>query len=121
VTWIMPEWVPGLKHPMTPRTVFMNCYEIDKVRRVLMARCKICGHTVSKDEKAVKELMYRCDKSTFCGCGEFKTHQVCSLCYDMFHALYANYLMKNRNYFKDMDDKRRAEWEGYKKRENGTT
>lgn len=116
----MAEWVPGLKHSMTPHTVFLNCYEYDLVRKVILARCKICNIQISRDEKAMKELMFRC-VGTACNCGQFITHPVCSLCYDMFHALYVNYLMKNRNYFKDMDDKQRQEWEGYKKRENGTT
>lgn len=99
-------WVPGLKHYLTPRTVFANCTEYDRVRRVLLARCKICDHTVSRDEKAVKELVFKCkDKNCECQKGYgTKAHQVCSLCYDMFHALYANYSMKNRNYFKELDD-----------------
>lgn len=120
VTWIPAEWVQGLKHPMTPRTVFMNCYEYDRVRKVFISRCKICDIQISRDEKVMKELMFRC-VGTACNCKEFKTHPVCSLCYDMFHALYANYSMKNRNYFKDIDDKERAAWDAYKKRENGTT
>ena len=101
------SWIPGLRHYATPRTVFANCTQIDKVRQVLTARCKQCGHTVSRDEKAVKELVFKC-KDLSCDCHKgfgTKAHQVCSVCYDMFHSLYANYLMKNRNYFKDLDDR----------------
>lgn len=107
----MNEWVPGQKHPNTSRTVFMNVSEIDKVRRVLTARCKICGTTVSRDEKAVKELVFKCEDKT-CDCHKMYgaiSHRVCSLCYDMQHALYFNYAMKNRNYFKELDDKEKED------------
>jgi hypothetical protein len=118
--WTCPEWIPGKKHPDTPRTEFMNCWEYDRVRKVIIARCKICNATISRDEKAAKELLFRC-VDTACNCGQHITHPVCCLCYDLFHALYANYGMKNRNYFKDMDDKQRQDWNNYKKRENGNT
>ena len=101
------SWVPGLKHYATPRTVYANCVEYDRVRQILMARCRKCGQTVSRDEKAVKELVFKCG-DTSCDCHKgygTKAHQVCSVCYDMFHSLYANYSMKNRNYFKELDEK----------------
>jgi len=61
------SWVPGLKHYATPRTVFANCTEYDRVRKILSGRCKICGYAVSRDEKAVKELVFVCgDKSCDC-------------------------------------------------------
>lgn len=113
------SWVPGLKHYATPRTVFANCTEYDRVRRVLLARCKICNAAVSRDEKAVKELVFKCDNRG-CDCHKMYgaiSHQVCSLCYDLFHALYANYGMKNRNYFKEIDDKIKEDYDNLKKRE----
>lgn len=100
------SWIPGLKHPATPKTQYMNCYEYDRVRRIITSRCKICDYAVSKDEKAVKELVFVCENKT-CDCHKMHgaiSHKVCSLCYDMFHALYANYIMKNRNYFRELDE-----------------
>jgi hypothetical protein len=101
------SWIPGLKHPETGRTQFLNCHEYDRVRMVLKTRCTICDATVSRDEKAVRELVFIC-KDTACTCKQVygaANHPVCLLCYDMWYALYANYLMKNRNYFKEMDDR----------------
>jgi hypothetical protein len=100
-------WVPGLKHYLTPRVVFSNCTEYDQVHRILPTKCAICRYAVSKDEKAVKELVFKCDDR---GCDCHKplgaiSHQVCFLCYDLFHVLYCNYRMKNRNYFRELDDK----------------
>lgn len=118
------SWIPGLKHYNTPKIVFNNCREYDMVRRALVTRCKICDYVVSRDEKAVKELVFVCDNKS-CDCHKMYgaiSHQVCSLCYDMFHALYANYTMKNRNYFKEIDDKIKQDYLNYRKREreNGT-
>jgi hypothetical protein len=115
-----------MKHPMTPRTVFMNCYEYDRVRKVIIARCKICNIQISRNVKDEKELFFRCT-GTACNCGQMVTHPVCSLCYDMYHALYLNFStgynpgLKDRDYFKKIDDKQRQDWENYKRRENGTT
>lgn len=104
-------WIQGEKHPETPRTVFMNCYEYDRVRRVLLARCRICDHVISRDERAVRELVFVCDDPT-CDCKKMYgaiSHRVCNLCYDMFHALYVNYGMKSMKYFKAIDEKEKAE------------
>jgi len=114
------SWIPGLKHPETPRTEYMNCHDLDRLRRVLIARCSICDYVVSRDEKAVRELIFTC-KDTTCQCQKTgaASHQVCNLCYDLFHALYANYLMKNRNYFREMDDRDRKDYDPDKRRRMG--
>jgi hypothetical protein len=104
------SWIPGLKHPATPKIIYMNCYEYDRVRRAITGRCKICNFVVTRDEKAVRELVFKCG-DTSCDCqrtGLSRPHPVCHLCYDMFHALYANYTMVNRNYFKELDDQDKA-------------
>jgi DNA polymerase III delta prime subunit len=100
-------WTPGVKHPDTGTTVFRNCYEQDKLRRILYARCRICDFVVSRDEAAVKELIYQCNNSS-CECrrpGGSRAHQVCDICYALFHALYMNYQLKNMNYFRELDEK----------------
>ncbi len=104
-------WVQGQKHPDTPRTVFVNVYECDKVRRILKGRCKICGFVISSDEKKVKELVFKCDDSQ-CDCHKMYgaiSHRVCDVCDGMFRALYSNYSLKNMNYFKAIDEKEKAE------------
>lgn len=104
-------WTKGEKHPETPRTVFMNCYEYDKVRRILVARCKICDHVISRDEKAVREIVFVCDDPK-CACKRMYgaiSHRVCSVCYDMFHSLYMNPCMTNMNYFKELDEKEKKD------------
>lgn len=112
-------WTKGEKHPETPRTVFMNCYEYDKVRRILLTRCRICDHVISRDEKAVKELAFVCDDPD-CDCKKMYgaiSHPVCNLCYDMFHALYVNYGMKSMNYFKAIDEKEKRDNDDPKRRD----
>lgn len=104
------QWIPGLKHYSTPTIVHRNCREYDQVRRVLMARCKNCDATISRDELAQRELVYNCGKPT-CECSKSKapkSHTVCLLCYDMFHALYLNYTLKNAHYFHDLDEQDKA-------------
>ena len=105
------SWVSGQKHPDTPRTVFMNCYEYDRVRRILRGRCRSCGYVISEDEKAVKEIAFVC-ADVNCNCHKMYgpiSHRVCSLCYDVFHSLYVNYKLKNVNYFKQIDEKEKAD------------
>jgi hypothetical protein len=100
------SWVPGLKHPATPKIQYMNCFQYDRVRLIISGRCTVCDYVISRDEKAVRELVLKC-KDLNCDCHRAmgaKPHPVCLLCYDMFHALYANYTMKNRNYFRELDD-----------------
>ena len=104
----MNEWTPGLKHPETNILVFKNCYEYDRVRRVLIARCKKCGQVVSTDEQAVKELVFPCsDPNCYCKKSLYatKVHRVCTVCYDMWHSLYMNAQLKNMNYWKELDEK----------------
>jgi hypothetical protein len=102
----------------------MNCYEYDRVRKVIPARCKICDIQISRNLKEERELFFRC-VGTACGCGQMVTHPVCSLCYDMYHALYLNFPsqdspgLKDRDYFKKMDEKQYKEWENEKNRRQG--
>lgn len=104
-------WIQGQKHPDTPRTIFMNVWEYDRVRRVLKSRCQVCGYVVSDDGRQVKEILLKCE-NTQCRCNKMygaMLHQVCDLCYTMFHALYVNHELKNMNYFKNIDEKEKAE------------
>ncbi len=107
--WLKNEdgWDSGSKHPETHPVVFRNCWSQDLVRRVLSGRCHECGYVVSDDAKAVKELLYKC-QDLDCACariGMARTHRVCDACYNIFHSLYINYGMRNRNYFRDFDEK----------------
>lgn len=102
----MKEWTSGDKHPETNLTIFLNCRAYDRVRQVLKTRCRLCPQVISRDEQAVKELIFVCDVIG-CECKipmGSRAHQVCSVCYDMFHALYRNYYLKNMNYFKEWDE-----------------
>lgn len=111
-------WTKNEKHPETPRLVYKNVWGYDQVRRVLKGRCAICGYVVSSDAKAVKEIAFKCGNSQ-CDCNRMygaTSHQVCSLCYDMFYSLYANYGMKDMNYFKNLDEKDKKDFDDYKKR-----
>jgi len=104
-------WTKGEKHPETPRTVFVNVYEYDRVRSVLIARCKVCDYVLSRDEKAVREIVFVCDDPK-CACKRMYgaiSHKVCYACYDMFHALYMNPVMTNMNYFKEIDEKEKKD------------
>jgi hypothetical protein len=112
-------WVTGQKHPETPRTVFMNVYEYDRVRRALKGRCRICNYVISSDEKAVRELVFVCDDKS-CSCHRMYgaiSHRVCNLCYDMFHFLYNNQGLKNMNYFKQIDEKEKRDDDETKRRD----
>lgn len=103
-------WNKGEKHPETPPIVFVNCHEYDRVRQILLARCRICDHVISRDENAMREIAFVCSDPK-CDCKKLYgaiSHRVCSLCYDMFHALYMNYKLKSMNYFKALDEKDRA-------------
>jgi hypothetical protein len=92
---VLKSWVRFEKHPETPRQIFINVHEYDRVRRVLTARCKVCDYVVSRDPKAVRELSM--------------IGEVCNLCYDMYHALYVNYGLRNMNYFKEIDARERRD------------
>jgi len=112
-------WTRGEKHPNTPYTVFANCYQYDRVRTILPARCRICDYVVSRDEKAVRELIYVCDNKA-CHChqvGGSHAHQVCSVCYDLFHSLYMNYQLKDMNYFRNLDEKDKRDGDDWKRRD----
>jgi hypothetical protein len=115
---LLKAWVPGLKHPETPRTVFVNVYEYDRIRRVLTARCKICGFVVSRDEKAIKELIFQCENKD-CECWQpmgSKVHQVCDLCDAMWRTLYANYGLRNMKYFREIDEKEKMDNDNARRR-----
>lgn len=112
-------WVQGEKHPDTPRDAYMNSCAYDRVRRILMARCRICDYVLSRDEKAVRELVFICDLPE-CNCKKMYgaiSHPVCNLCYDMFHALYVNYGLKSMNYFKALDEKEKKDNEDPRRRD----
>ncbi len=111
-------WVRGEKHPNTPRIVFKNVCECDRVRRVLLSRCRICDFVVSRDALAVREISFRCDNKSCCITLNTKPHQVCNLCYDLFHSIYVNYGMKDMNYFKQIDEKNKADYDKFKRRDN---
>jgi hypothetical protein len=116
---LLKTWVPGEKHPDTPRDVFMNVHDYDRVRRILIPRCKNCDYVVSRDEKAVREIVFVCEDPK-CACKRLYgaiSHRVCYLCYDMFHSLYMNPLMKNMNYFKEIDEKEKKENDDPKRRD----
>lgn len=99
------NFIQGVKHPATDLQIFKNVWEWDRIRRILKSRCAICDAVVSRDEKAVKELIYQCSNAS-CTCNNSgsKAHQVCSLCYDLFHSLYVNYQLKDMNYFRNLDE-----------------
>lgn len=102
----MNEFTQGDKHPDTHRVIFKNVREWDRLRRILKARCDICDAVVSRDPQAVRELVYRC-KNKWCHCQKLygsQAHQVCNLCYDVFHALYVNHGLRDMNYFRDVDE-----------------
>lgn len=114
------DWTPGMRHPETDKTIFRNVWEQDRVRQGLKSRCVSCGFVVSDDFGKVRELVYSCNDRTCCKPissleRQIKAHQVCDLCYDMFHALYLNYGgahnpgLKNRDYFKDIDIQERKD------------
>jgi hypothetical protein len=103
----MLEWVPGNKHADTHPTVFRNVWIMETLRRVLKSRCPFCDYPISDDDKQVKELVVRCERKDCPECTKTlsKTrHAVCTVCYDMWHALYMNYCMKSLNYFKYLDE-----------------
>lgn len=99
----LKAWIKGQKHPDTPRTIFMNVWECDRVRRALKSRCEFCEFVVSDDAQQAKEIVIKNDNN------QFVSHHVCDLCYNVFHALYMNYGLKNRNYFKDIHEEEEEE------------
>jgi hypothetical protein len=101
------EWLQGTKHPDTSAVVYKNVWGYDLVRRILNGRCTICDYTLSSDAKNNKEMLFKCDNAS-CDCartGNSRTHRVCDLCYNMWHTLYHNTMMKSMNYFKYLDEK----------------
>lgn len=112
------EW-EGKKHPDTPQKIQDHVAARDRIRRVLMSRCRVCYTVVSRDEKEVKELVFECDDPN-CYCKktpyQTKIHQVCDGCYSLWQALYFNKGLKDAEYYKklDLDDKKAAE--DFKKR-----
>ena len=113
------DWTPGSKHPNTPATIFKNCYEWDRVRRILISRCGKCGTVITTVFEDVKELVFLCD-NPMCRCHTkyaSRTHHVCQVCYDMWHSLYMNVKMSNMNYFKELDEKDEKERQERKRKE----
>jgi hypothetical protein len=101
----------GTKHPVTPVGVFKNVWYHDKMQANALYKCDVCGYFVSDEETKRKELVFACDPGK-CLCQKpylagLNLHKVCDLCNDMYRAVYVNYGMKNRNYFKDLDEDER--------------
>jgi hypothetical protein len=115
----IPVWVEGERHPDTPISVFKRVRDYDHIRRLIPGRCKICKYVISSDEKVVKELVFVCDDAG-CNCKKMYgaiSHRVCNLCYDLFHALYVNYLMRDLNYFKAIDEAEKKNNDDQKRRD----
>lgn len=103
----MVEWEPGSRHPETPKWIFKNVWSRDRLRVVLKSRCALCDVVITSDQQQIKELAIKCGRPE-CRCRHYlsaQSHDVCSVCYDMWHALYGNYELKNMNYFKEIDEK----------------
>jgi hypothetical protein len=102
------EWVQGVKHPLTPPRIFKNLWGHDHDCTKTRARCQICGHAVSDDNKERHEIIFPCER-TKCLCSEpytfgLNSHIVCDVCDGMYRAIYINWTLKNRDYFKKFDD-----------------
>ena len=101
------EWVPGIKHPLTPVQIFKNLWDHDQDRTKTKARCQICDHAISDDNLERHELIFSCERGK-CLCREpfamgLTAHNICDLCDGMYRAIYINWLMKDRDYFKKLD------------------
>jgi hypothetical protein len=105
---ISQEWVRGVKHPDTPPLIFRNTLSHDYDHAKTKSRCKICGHAISDEPKERHEVIFSCDRSK-CLCSEpfvsgLVSHVVCDVCHSMHHAIYVNWSLENRDYFKKFDD-----------------
>lgn len=103
----MIEWTPGSRHPETNATIFRNVWQMDTLRRVFKGRCPGCGYVISPSSITNREAIFKCDDKS-CRCHTpmgSQVHEVCDLCYWMIRALYSNVLLKNMNYFKDIDER----------------
>lgn len=107
------KWMAGIKnyiraakHPKTPELIWRNLFMLDIIRGRVRGRCEECDATVSEDAIKVQEIY---DQATQ------KTMHVCDVCAGMHRALYINYGMKNRNYFKEIDEAEQRENENRKK------
>lgn len=101
-------WTPGSRHPETNVVVFKNVWSYDLVRRKIKARCAVCDFVISEDLAKRKEIVFECDPGK-CLCTipyqtGLKAHVVCDVCDGMYRALYVNWAMQDRNFFKNMDD-----------------
>lgn len=105
------EWIPGIKHPLTPVRIFKNLWSYDQDRKKTKARCQICDHAISDDNRERHELIFACERGK-CLCSEpfnfgLTAHTVCDVCDGMYRAIYINWGMKNRDYFKKLDEELR--------------
>jgi hypothetical protein len=104
---ILTEWTRGVKHPSTPVKVFKNVWLTDILRAGTKARCQICDHAISDDPMKRNELAFICEKGK-CLCTDTPTgvtaHNVCEVCAIMFRAIYTNWSLKDRDYFRKLDD-----------------
>lgn len=101
------EWVRGVKHPATPKGVFINVWKQDQQRVNSNARCQVCDFVIEKEEWKRNELVFVCEKGK-CLCTEplrpgVNSHQVCDVCQAIFRSLYVNYSLKDRDYFRKLD------------------
>lgn len=104
------KWIQGIKHPATPITVFRNVWSYDRDRKQTRARCSICDCAISDDEMKRHELVFVCDGKCLCQrpyVMGINSHKVCDVCDSMYRAMYINYGMKNRNYFRNCDDEQK--------------
>ena len=102
------EWVQGVKHPLTPSLIFKNAWLHDRISEKTKTRCQICSHAVSDKDTEHHELIFPCERGK-CLCQEplslgLTAHVVCDVCDAMYRAIYINWTMKNRDYFKKFDD-----------------
>jgi hypothetical protein len=112
---IATEWTHGVKHPSTPPIIFKNLWMVDTIRSRTRSRCQICDHAISDDPLKRSEIVFVCEKGK-CLCPEKATgivaHAVCDVCTIMFRAIYTNWGLKNRDYFRNLDeaDKPKPRW-----------
>lgn len=100
------QYIRAAKHPDTPDTLWRNLFMIDIVRSRVKGRCDYCDATISEDVKNVQEIYEQSTQAT---------KHVCDVCAAMARSLYVNYGLKNRNYFKEIDEEEQRENENRKK------
>lgn len=115
-------WVSGQKHPDTPKMIYKNVWEYDRIRKILKRRCVVCDYVTSADEKNLREITVVCGKPG-CNCRTWgaRPHEVCHACFDMWEALYANEELQKKNkgdYFQKIDEQEAREKEERRRGDN---